>query len=962
MAILNWFCICLSPSKGVGQALPLHPVGGRLAVPSELLRSPFVPVRWTPQSDRLGARSKRPRERYSLICFSAVLAAGLLFLNNSYYAQIASSALQQAIADLNEQKYQEAETVLKSVLRDDPQEATALGLMGVALDGQKRFAEAEKFYAQAVKLSPGSAALFNNLGTHYLSLGDQERARKAYLAAVKINPSDSNANLQLAQIAIKAKRGAEALRYLGRLPREEQASPALSIVRAQALALAGEQADAASLLDRTLEQSRDDPRVAFSAGMVFAGWNRYEKAEEAFTAALRAVPTDFDVQYNLGLAALGAKHFDRAAEAFQVALRQRPHDADCLYNLARVYDAQGRADLAVVPLEQAHGLAPERPDILLLLATLSEKLGYYGDAATAYDRYLKLRPQDDQAWRERGFALARSSRTEDALRALVTYVRRKPRDAFGLYELGVVETIRDRDKSLADFNSALAINPNLIAARYARAVLYYQSGRYAQALSDLRMVLAHEPNNVGALDTLGETELQLGHPQKSVQALGRAAELAPDDRLVLVHYSRALARDNRPAEAEAAQQKLQRLAPAPNPSRPSSGLLSFLDLPPAQQRAKYLEHLQARLRLNPEDVSLKARIANEELAEGKKAEALEMFQRVIARSSDADVLEDCARALLDGEQYEAARGFLEKVLAVEPSRAGTRLDLAIAVFHTAGAEAALRELSQAPAGQQKGDFFLLQAQLLDALGKPDEAAAALNRGFEAAPTRPDLYFQAAVFLVKHGQARQMVDMLGRADKIIPGDPKLLLTRAIGYELLREYEKALALLAQLESREPTWYLPYEIHGIILTIRIRPVEARPVLETAIALGADDPQSYFYLASAIIQANTEDAGEARKAIDRALALGPKDPFIQALAGRLAYLRKDYPLALQHLQAALAIWPEMIEAHQTLSGTYRALGEREKAAEELKTVLRIKQQNPTADQSLPFSIGDMLFTFGSR
>jgi tetratricopeptide (TPR) repeat protein len=208
----------------------------------------------------------------------------------------------------------------------------------------------------------------------------------------------------------------------------------------------------------------------------------------------------------------------------------------------------------------------------------------------------------------------------------------------------------------------------------------------------------------------------------------------------------------------------------------------------------------------------------------------------------------------------------------------------------------------------------------------------------------------------------MVDMLGRADKIIPGEPKLLLTRAIGFELLREHEQALALLAQLESREPTWYLPYEIHGIILTIRIRPAEARPVLETAIALGADDPQSYFYLASAIILANTEDVSEAQKAINRALALDPKDPFIQSLAGRIAYLSKDYPSALQHLQAALAIWPEMIEAHQTLSGTYRALGEKEKAVEELKTVLRIKQQNPTADQSLPFSVGDMLFTVGSR
>jgi tetratricopeptide (TPR) repeat protein len=897
-----------------------------------------------------------------------ILVASLLWFATSQFAQIPSRALREAIADLNEQKYQEAEMILKAVLREQPREATALGLMGVALDGQKRFAEAEKFYSQAVKLSPGSASLLNNLGTHYLALGDQERARQAYLAAIRIDPRDRNANLQLAQIAIKAKHGAEALHYLDQLSQAAGAAgrvrptPAFSVLRAQALALAGKQAAAESLLVHTLQESPDDPQVAFSAGMVFADWKRYEKAEEAFRQALRSAPTDFDAQYNLGLAALGAKDFDHAADAFQVALRQRPDDADCLYNLARVYDGQGRTLQALVPLERAQRLAPQRPEILLLLATLTEKLGYYGDAATAYDRYLKLRPQDEQAWRERGFALARTARTSDALRDLQAYVRRKPRDARGLYELGVVETIRDRDKSLAHFNAALAIDPHFIAARYARAVLYYQAGRYSEALAELQMVLAHEPNHLGALDTLGETELQLGHPRQSVQTLGRAAELAPEDPHILLHYSRALARANRPEEAQAMQRKFQQLALAADRGRLTGGLFSFLNLPPSQQRAQYLDNLQARLRVHPEDVTLKVRIATEELAEGKNQRALEMFQQVLTETSEAPALEDCAQALLDDEQYEPARGFLEKILAVEPSRADARLDLAIALFHTAGPDAALNELSRVPTNQQKGDFFLLRAQLLDALGKPEEAAAALNHGFEASPTRPDLYFQAALFLVKHGQARQMVDMLGRADKIIPGEPKLLLTRAIGFEMLREHEEALALLAQLESRAPTWYLPYEIRGIILTIRIRPVEAKPILETAIALGADDPQAYFYLASAIIQANTEDVGEAQKAIDRAVTLDPKDPFIQSLAGRIAYLGKDYPSALQHLQAALAIWPDMVEAHQTLSGTYRALGDRAKAAEELKTVLRIKQQNPTADQSPPFSMGDMLFTVRPR
>jgi hypothetical protein len=52
------------------------------------------------------------------------------------------------------------------------------------------------------------------------------------------------------------------------------------------------------------------------------------------------------------------------------------------------------------------------------------------------------------------------------------------------------------------------------------------------------------------------------------------------------------------------------------------------------------------------------------------------------------------------------------------------------------------------------------------------------------------------------------------------------------------------------------------------------------------------------------------------------------------------------------------MAEAHQSLSATYRALGEREKSAAELKEVLRIKQQIRTADQAPPSSPASLLFS----
>jgi tetratricopeptide (TPR) repeat protein len=168
-----------------------------------------------------------------------------------------------------------------------------------------------------------------------------------------------------------------------------------------------------------------------------------------------------------------------------------------------------------------------------------------------------------------------------------------------------------------------------------------------------------------------------------------------------------------------------------------------------------------------------------------------------------------------------------------------------------------------------------------------------------------------------------------------------------------------LLAQIEARWPEWNLPYLIHGIVLTIRLRSRQAEGLLETAIALGADNPLAYYYLALALTHDDPlGNIQRAEEAIGRALKLNPENAFTQALAGKIAYLRKDYPSAAEYLQAALRIWPNMVEAHQTLSSVYRAVGDKQKSIAELKEVLRIKHENRGADQAPPFPASDLLFT----
>lgn len=339
-------------------------------------------------------------------------------------------------------------------------------------------------------------------------------------------------------------------------------------------------------------------------------------------------------------------------------------------------------------------------------------------------------------------------------------------------------------------------------------------------------------------------------------------------------------------------------------------------------------------------------------------EAIEAFRAVHKLTSNPELLTTCGNALVEFEQYGPAREFLEPVVAANPAAADLRLNLAIAVFHSTGPGEALKVLEQTPPEQRRGDYFLLLAQILDTMQKPEEAADALNRGLNAAPTRDDLFFEAALFLIKHKQYRRAIHLLDQANHTLPDAPALQLVEAMAYEMVQQNDDSVRILGQLEARWPEWSLPYELHGISLETRVRSAQALPLLETAISLGARDPNVYYYLASAISHERPDDIESADQAIQQALRLNPNDVYIQSLAGRIAYERKEYPAALEHLQTALRLWPDMVEAHQNLAGVYRAIGEKDKSIAELKEIVRIKQANPTADQTPPFPVGDLLFT----
>lgn len=883
-----------------------------------------------------------------------ILAFACLVASAVFAQRGSDAALENAAAAYREGKAADAERILRDLLRKQPDDWHALALMGAVLDSEQRYPDAEPYYTRAMRLAPESAQVLNNAANHYLAAGDRKRARELYLKTIAVDRNHANANLQLAQMSVEDGQGRQAMAYLDRVSGSAGSDPGVRLLMARALAQAGRCTESAQILEKL---GTGDAAADLSIGLAYAECKRYADAENSFSRALDADPRNFEILYNLGLAALRAGHAQRAQSVLEIGLREKPGDPDTLYALAQVFEAQGQLVNAAALLARAEKAAPERSEIPLLLAQVSARLGFYEDSAAAYTRYLERKPQDDIARRERGFDLARINQAEAARRDLEWYTARHPRDAAGYFELAVAYLYQGRAKAMTLLDKALTLDAGLYAARYTRALLNIEDDNAQAAIPDLKLYLEKEPRDFRALAHLGQAYLAVGRPGEALDVLERAKVLAPDSALVLVHYRRALQRLGRKQEAAAVLASLKTAGDRDETSQRRAGLIDYLNLSPADQRARYLANLRQNSAADPGNLRLKLTLARSLVDQGKGEEGLGLVRDLAASASDPAILAGCGKVLLAAGQYQDARSALERALSAGAKTSDARLDLAIAVFQLHDTEGALRVLDQIEPAERKGDDYLLRAQILDAQGKLQDAATALNQGIRAAPTRTVLYYQATGFLLKHKLYHEALDLLEQSSRVLPDDRDLLLARVVTLDLLRRNPESEKLLAQIQARWPEWDRAYLLKGILLEIQLKSAEARQTLETAIALGANTPEAFYYEALAITHSAPQDLGAAQSAIERAIALAPKDASIYLLAGKIAASRKDYTEAVERLLVATRLQPSLIPAHYALRDAYAALGEQQKSRDELETIKRIAAETGGTGIT-PTPVEDLLFT----
>ena len=212
--------------------------------------------------------------------------------------------------------------------------------LALALQMERRLAEAETHYRQAVALKPDYVEAQMNLGNVLAERGSREEAAACYARVLALAPRAAAAHYNLANM----------LAALGRLDEAEAHFRA---------AIAGEPgfAEAWSNLGNLLRDT-GKPR----------------EAEAAYRRALTLKPDHAEAHNNLGLALARRGDAAAAVACFRDALRLAPDDLDATHHLARELFAQGQAAEAVALLTRAldrNGNAETRSLFALCLRGLS---------------------------------------------------------------------------------------------------------------------------------------------------------------------------------------------------------------------------------------------------------------------------------------------------------------------------------------------------------------------------------------------------------------------------------------------------------------------------------------------------------------------------------------------------------------------------------------------------------------
>jgi tetratricopeptide (TPR) repeat protein len=293
--------------------------------------------------------------------------------------------------------------------------------------------------------------------------------------------------------------------------------------------------------------------------------------------------------------------------------------------------------------------------------------------------------------------------------------------------------------------------------------------------------------------------------------------------------------------------------------------------------------------------------------------------------------------LLASGRAREAIPYLEKAHQLSPPDDQEIFELATACFAIGEYEHARSNLQVVLNHQETADARHLLADVDEKLGHSVDAVREYGRAAELDPSESNLFDWGSELLL-HRAYEPAGEVFGKGKRLFPKSSRMRIGLGVSLYARGSYDEAVRRFCEASDLEPQSVTPYIFMGKIQSAdHGQSDDVTAKLGRFVQLKPESVDANFYYAMSLWKARSgpEDTAhlpQIEALLDKAVRLDPTLGPGFLLLGILFEAEGKLPAAISAYQKAVAVSPQLEQAHYRLAQAYRKNGEEEKAKAEIQ------------------------------
>ncbi len=390
---------------------------------------------------------------------------------------------QSAVSHYQSGQFRTAAHELEDLAHRMPPSFQVQELLGFVYSAQKKDLDANRAFAEAVRLKPNSAAARANLAVSFARLGKTSRAEAEFRHAIQAGPGDYDAHHDFGEFYAQQGEIAEAIPYLAKAQSLRPSSYGNGYDLALAYEKTGRFKESRQEILQLLKVRKSAELYDLLAD-VDEKLGNYVAAANEYQQAAQMDPSEQNI-FDWGSEFLLHHNWNAAIQVFSKGVERYSNSAPLSIGLGMALYWHGKYNSSVKALVRATELAPQDPHAYYFLSKAYRRApGETSQVIARFRQFEQLHPLDPRA----------------AYYYAMSLWKGREMDMTGS-DLAPVESLLQK---------AARLDPSFPNAHLQLGDLYSQERRYAKAVPEYQRALQLNPNLTDAYYRLGQAYVHLG--------------------------------------------------------------------------------------------------------------------------------------------------------------------------------------------------------------------------------------------------------------------------------------------------------------------------------------------------------------------------------------------------------------------------------------------------------------------